>query len=92
MKTPNEGELAEIAKRFGAVGIFVIISDSQLPCPDTRAGEQCHHAHQVLVGGLGIAPAVAADIAAVQLEKMRLKAEHPDLPEEEINDMLLNGE
>jgi hypothetical protein len=37
----------KVCKELGAVGIILIVTDSQIPCPDSRAGLKCEHSHEV---------------------------------------------
>jgi hypothetical protein len=43
-----------IKEMTGAVGIALVLSDSQLPCPDSRAGVKCPHPHNFVVDTYGI--------------------------------------
>lgn len=46
--------LEKVAKELGAVGVFLIVSDSQIPCPDVRSGGKCEHPHYVGMTSKGI--------------------------------------
>lgn len=56
--------LDKIKAELNCVGVILIISDSQMPCPDSRAGEDCPHGHEIGSGIDGFSPMAAMAIMA----------------------------
>lgn len=61
LKEINSEVLEKIKKELNCVGLMIIATDSQIPCPDTRAGEECTHPHEVTlaVDNLSIAACIS---------------------------------
>lgn len=62
MKKITQEYLNQIKKDLDCVGVFIAISECQLPCPDTRAGIKCEGGHALDVAGDGISRAVITDV------------------------------
>lgn len=56
--------LDKIKELTGAVGVFLVIADTQMPCADVRAGEDCRGKHHVLMGAHNVHPVAIIEVIA----------------------------
>ena len=68
MKDITREYLEKMKKELNCVGIFLIISDSELPCPDSRAGEDCPHGHEVTSALDGMSAMAATEVCLSSIQ------------------------
>lgn len=64
IKTLDDEILNKIKEMTGAVGVFLVIADTQMPCADVRAGEDCRGKHSVLMGAHNVNPVAIIEVIA----------------------------